>query len=196
MNTKRVLHTIRLWMIGSGAKRAQYLRKNKVFAGIGEHCTIMNRKVPLYPNLIRIGNNVHMASGVTFITHDLTHKMLNQCADKSFLAKAGKEKHTFIEKLGCIEIGDNVFIGAGVTILYDVKIGSNVVIGAGSVITKDIPDNSIVAGIPGKVISEFDSYISKRLEDEPYSNEIRPRKQEVGAELEQWCWQKFGEKRK
>lgn len=52
----------------------------------------------------------------------------------------------------CIFIGDNCYIGTGVTILGPVHIGNNVVIGAGAVVTKDIPDNCVVAGNPAKII--------------------------------------------
>lgn len=51
-----------------------------------------------------------------------------------------------------ITIGDNVWIGANVTILSGVSIGNNVVIGAGSVVTKDIPANTLAYGVPCKVI--------------------------------------------
>lgn len=54
-----------------------------------------------------------------------------------------------------VTIGDNVWIGGGVTILPGVTIGNNVVIGAGSVVGKDIPDNVIAAGNPCKVIREI-----------------------------------------
>ncbi len=51
-----------------------------------------------------------------------------------------------------IEIGDDVWLGAAVSIVDGVKIGSGSIIGAGSVLTKNIPRNSIVVGNPGKVI--------------------------------------------
>lgn len=57
--------------------------------------------------------------------------------------------------LGRCVIGSYTQIGANATILPDLKIGNNVIIGAGSVVTKDIPDNSIVVGIPGKIIKEL-----------------------------------------
>lgn len=57
-------------------------------------------------------------------------------------------------------IGDNCYIGTGVTILGPVKIGNNVTIGAGSVVIHDIPDNCTVAGNPAKIINqEVDSSI-------------------------------------
>ena len=49
-------------------------------------------------------------------------------------------------------IGDNCWLGAGVTVLDGVIIGKGCVIAAGSVVNKSIPDNSIAAGIPAKVI--------------------------------------------
>ena len=53
---------------------------------------------------------------------------------------------------GCPVIGDNVFIGAGVKIFGNIRIGNNVTIAANSVVLHDIPDNSIVGGIPAKII--------------------------------------------
>lgn len=50
------------------------------------------------------------------------------------------------------QIGDNVTLGANVTIIGKVHIGNNVTVGAGSVVVKDVPDNCIVAGNPAKVI--------------------------------------------
>lgn len=57
--------------------------------------------------------------------------------------------------LGRCEIGSFSQIGSNATILPDVKIGKNVIIGAGAVVTMDIPDNSLVVGIPGKVIKSL-----------------------------------------
>ena len=49
-------------------------------------------------------------------------------------------------------IGNNVSLGANVSIIGDITIGDNVIIGAGSVVVKSIPSNCIVAGNPAKVI--------------------------------------------
>lgn len=108
---KRHLMTLRLYTIPGPMKRANYLREKGVFHHMGNRVMITSRKIPLYANLISIGNNVWMASGVTFVTHDVTHYMLNGL----------KDGHRYQEKIGCIEIGDNVFIGSNVQILYDVK---------------------------------------------------------------------------
>lgn len=52
-----------------------------------------------------------------------------------------------------ITVGDNCYIGTGVTILGPVTIGNNVTIGAGAVVVKDVPDNATVGGVPAKLIS-------------------------------------------
>jgi len=49
-------------------------------------------------------------------------------------------------------IGNNVVVGVGAKILGPVKIGDNTKIGANSVVVNEIPPNSIVVGIPGKVV--------------------------------------------
>lgn len=51
-------------------------------------------------------------------------------------------------------LGDNVYIGPGAKIVGAVTIGNNVAIGANCVVTKSVPDDSVVVGIPGKVISQ------------------------------------------
>ena len=53
-----------------------------------------------------------------------------------------------------ITIGNNVWIGAGCSILPGVSIGDNTVIGAGSVVNKSIPANVLAAGNPCRVIRE------------------------------------------
>lgn len=57
---------------------------------------------------------------------------------------------------GC-KIGDNVLVGMNATILNGAKIGNNCIIGANALITqnKEIPPNSLVLGVPGKVVREL-----------------------------------------
>lgn len=171
---------LRLYTIRSSMKRAQYLKKKGIFHSIGERVMITSRKIPLYAKLISIGNNVWMASGVEFLTHDVTHYMLNGMEDGT--------KYT--EKIGCIAIGDNVFIGSGAKILYDVKIGNNVIIAAGSLVNKDIPDNSVVAGVPARLLSSFDEYLNKRrlfMVEHPADNAT----QTISPECEREMWERF-----
>ena len=57
--------------------------------------------------------------------------------------------------LGNVRVGSFTTIGSSATILPKVRIGKNVLIGAGAVVTKDIPDNTVVMGIPAKVVKEL-----------------------------------------
>ncbi len=54
-----------------------------------------------------------------------------------------------------ITIGDNVWLGGGVTILPGVTLGDNVVVGAGSVVTKSFGNNVAIAGNPARVIKQL-----------------------------------------
>ena len=53
-------------------------------------------------------------------------------------------------------IGKNVWFGASVTVVPGVTIGDNAIIAAGSVVTKDVDSNTVVAGVPAKVIKTID----------------------------------------
>ncbi len=112
---------------------------------------------PAHCWLIEIGDNVTMAPRVHILCHD--------ASTKEFL------NYT---KIGRVNIGDNVFIGAESIVLPGVNIGKNVIIGAGSVVTSDIPENSVAVGIPARVISSLDDYLSKersRMENAPVYGE-------------------------
>lgn len=188
MKGKRLWYTLRLCLIPGAFNRMNYLKSHNVFASVGEHCSMTDRKVPLYARLIRLGNNVQIASHVTFITHDITHFVLNNTLCSS---GDGPVK----EKIGCIEIGDNVFIGANSTILLNVRIGKNVIIGAGSLVLRDIPDNSVVAGVPARVIGSFEKYREKRLHDPSRPSEMESANEEISSELADWCWKEFEKSR-
>jgi acetyltransferase-like isoleucine patch superfamily enzyme len=54
-----------------------------------------------------------------------------------------------------IHIKKNAWIGANATILPGVTIGENAVVAAGSVVSKDVPDNTVVGGIPAKIIKNI-----------------------------------------
>ena len=180
MTGKRLWQTIRLCSMFSSVKRVNYLRRKHIFGEIGENVTIMDRKIPLYAKLIRIHNNVRVASNVVFATHDGTHLLLNKMEGSSC---------DYSETIGCIELMDNVFIGANCVIINDVRIGPNAIVGAGTVVTKDVPPNSVVGGVPAKYICSFDEWLARRKKEYPF--ELKPKNQEVSDVLVDYMWEKF-----
>ena len=91
---------------------------------------------------VTIGNNVFVAPNVGIYTagHPLDAERRN----------AG------LEYARPVTIGDNVWIGAGVSILPGVTIGNNSVIGAGSVVVRDVPPCAVAVGNPCRVIRKID----------------------------------------
>jgi len=89
---------------------------------------------------VKIGNDVAISHGVSMLSYD--HDIYSNSS--SF-----KDANPVI---GRIEIGNNVWIGAGVRILKNVEIEKDCVIAAGAVVTRSIKENSIAAGIPAKII--------------------------------------------
>lgn len=79
----------------------------------------------------------------------------NCCFTTAEHALDAKQRNEGLEVALPIIIGNNVWIGAGTTVLGGVTIGDNTVIGAGSVVTKDIPSNVIAVGVPCRVLREI-----------------------------------------
>jgi serine O-acetyltransferase len=59
------------------------------------------------------------------------------------------------EGTGCPIMGDNVTVSPGAVVLGPINLGSNVIIGANSVVTKDFSSNVVIAGVPAKVIGNY-----------------------------------------
>ncbi|GAB6059909.1 acyltransferase [Desulfonatronum parangueonense] len=53
---------------------------------------------------------------------------------------------------GPVEVGDDVWMGAGVVIPDGVRVGTGCVIGAGAVVSKDLPDYAVAMGVPAKIV--------------------------------------------
>lgn len=66
-----------------------------------------------------------------------------------------EQRKAGLEIAKSITVGNNVWIGAGSTVLAGVTIGDNTVIGAGSVVTKSIPANVVAVGVPCRVKREI-----------------------------------------
>lgn len=92
---------------------------------------------------VTIGNHVLIASKVYISDH--THGQITTEA-----IQLPPSQRPLVTKAVTIE--DNVWIGEGVSILMGVTIGKNCIIGAHAVVNKSFPENSVIAGIPARLI--------------------------------------------
>lgn len=114
---------------------------------------------PLYINYgkhIKIGKNVFINFDCTFL--DLGGITIEDnvfIAPKVSLLSEGhplkaSNRHALIT--GSIHIKNNAWLGANATILPGVTVGENAVVAAGAVVSRDVPDNTVVGGIPAKIL--------------------------------------------
>ena len=98
-------------------------------------------------NKIIIGDHVLIGSRVLIIDH------AHGASDRASLMQNVSNRNLISR--GPVIIENNVWIGEGVAIMPNVIIGENAIIGANAVITHNVPPNTVVAGIPGKVIKNI-----------------------------------------
>ena len=108
------------------------IRLNGVY--LNRNCTIVSMQS------IEIDRGVTIGPNVCIFDHD-HNTCLNHDKGDDYLCAP-------------IYIGENVWIGANTTILKGVSIGKNAIIAAGASVVKDVPENTIVGGVPAKVIKE------------------------------------------
>lgn len=100
----------------------------------GHHCTLAAHES------VEIGEDCLIAEMVSIRDHD-------HCFDDPDLPirVQGENRRP-------VRIGDNVWLGAKVTVVKGVTIGDNAIVGANSVVTRDIPANAMAVGSPARVI--------------------------------------------
>lgn len=185
MRRERFYHSLRLLLLRTPSKRTKYIKEHDILGAIGENCVWGPWLVPLYPKLIILHDNVRVHKTARIVTHDVINGFL----------KISKPEVDFgpEERLGCVELMDNVYIGMNVTIMPDVRINKNCMISAGSVVSSDIPENSLAAGNPACVIGRFDMYAALRKMNK--GQNVSFKNQELPSELAKEQWIKFINKR-
>ncbi len=109
---------------------------------IGQNSYISQEVIINSRHLVQIGKNVLIGYQVIMMDYDAHTIIYSDDQEPDNQSKRGK----------AIIIGDNVWIGARVTILKGVTIGSGSIIGANSCVVSDIPANTIAVGSPAKVV--------------------------------------------
>ncbi len=118
---------------------------------IGRDCRILDDARNVFgsePYLVTLGDHVSITGGVNFITHEGGVWLL-------------RENDPDADVFTPITVGNNVFIGAKAMIMPGVRIGNNVIVAGASVVSRDVPDNSIVGGVPARIIGNTDEFIQK-----------------------------------
>lgn len=103
------------------------------------------------PYLVKIGSRCKITAGVTILAHDYSISVLRPTFH--FITNDSTAQTV---------IGDNCFLGIRSVIMGGVKLGNNVIVATGAVVTKDVPDNSVVAGVPAKVISTLEDFYKRK----------------------------------
>lgn len=149
-----ILNILKVNSIISYARLGMWRVKKLTF---GYNVVLRSHIIIRHPELVVIGNNVsinefvHIWGGGKVVIGDGT-MIASHCVITSQTHLI--DGNSFRETLDCkpVVIGKNVWIGAGAIILPNVTIGDNSVIGAGSFVNKDVPGNTVVAGVPARVL--------------------------------------------
>lgn len=133
----------------------------QLLGAVGEGCWI---EPPLYVNWgsrIALGDHVYANTGLTVIDDTFvtigSHVMLGPrvtISAASHPVDPELRRQAYQYDLPVV-LEENVWVGAGATILPGVTIGKNSVIGAGSVVDRDIPPDVVAAGVPCRVLREI-----------------------------------------
>ncbi len=108
---------------------------------IGEYTRIGIHNTIIGP--VCIGSHVNLAQGITVSALNHNFEDSSKRIDEQGISTKP------------VVIGDDVWIGGNAVILPGVTIGKHCVVAAGAVVTKDVPDNSLVGGVPAKIIKKI-----------------------------------------
>ena len=128
------------------SKSFRFNGKEIEFYGEGEIITRENSYIGAYSTISAAKNFKVVIGKSCMISHNVKIYTTSLITDQDFSQSILKEKK------GDVIIGDYVWIGANVFINPGITIGNNSIIGANSVVVKDILENTIVGGVPAKLI--------------------------------------------
>ncbi len=153
---KDLCHEFNLCKPSETEKKAELL--SQIIGNIKGRCEITAPFWCDYGYNITLGNNFYanhnliILDGVSVTFGDNVFIAPNCCFSAAGHPIDASQRNAGLEIALPITVGDNVWIGASVTVLPGVTIGDNTVIGAGSVVNKDIPSNVVAVGNPCRVL--------------------------------------------
>lgn len=158
---RRYWRQIHMLTIRDGWKKMAYIKKHGMFGAVVENCYFQSNILPAEPFLVYLHDNVAISAGVRIVTHSALNTVFNH----------EEKTDQYLCRFGKVEIGNNVYVGADAIINYGVTIGDNCIVAAGAIVTKDVPDDSIVAGVPAKIVGSYTDAKRKNKEfSETYLN--------------------------
>lgn len=191
MILSRLIHSVRLAVARGGRGRADYLRKKNLLGHVGTDVSFQPRRLPLYSELIRLHDNVGIARNVDFCTHDIMHGVFNRYISST----RGPAAKPLRERVGCIEIGANSFIGSNVVLIYGARVGENVVVASGSVVTGELEPGAVYAGAPAKRVGTYEELVERYVADQAAGRmPTVARGQRITPDEIAHAWQLFDEK--
>jgi maltose O-acetyltransferase len=110
-----------------------------------------------FGDYVQVNNNAIIKSegaGITIGDHALLGSFV-RIYDSDFHDLDPGRRRSGRPRMAPVELGENVFIGDGVTILKGVSVGADSVIGAGAVVVSSIPAGVVAAGNPAVVVREL-----------------------------------------
>lgn len=152
------------------------LSLNRSWNGVNDHLSlilsmdagaklIVEKSFDIYSGgKLYINKNATLKLGGGYINHNVNISVFDSvtigdgCAIGENVVIRDSDNHSIIPEehghIAPISIGRHVWVGSNAMILKGVNIGDNAVVAAGSLVTKDVPANTLVAGVPAKVIKE------------------------------------------
>ena len=147
-----------------GRKGANCFMQGPIFFHYGVHTEIGDNFFGNYNLTVQddakvlIGDNANFGPNVTIVTP--VHPLIAS-ERRSMQGPDGAPGHFCYARP--VTVGNDVWLGANVTVCGGVTIGNGCVVGAGSVVTRDLPPNTFAAGVPAKVIREITPEDSMRF---------------------------------
>ncbi|UJR82737.1 acyltransferase [Sandaracinus amylolyticus] len=164
----------RLVSNNDGRDNAEYLRRHGGLHSMGRDVMIVPGTTITDPAYTRIGNNV-VLSKCALIGHDGSIGVLSRAYNRK------------LDRVGKIDIRDNVFIGFGAIVMPGITIGPDAIVAAGAVVTRNVEPGTIVAGVPARDVgrvAELVDKLERESRDLPWWDLLARREGDIDPALE------------